>query len=370
MPSSPLNNTQFVLAHTPESFSNFIQFADDYLDKHGAPVAFRRHFIADWCSRGNGDMWKGTPIRALMERGLRDVDQNVRRISGYSMLLHWYYDVYGELAYRAPFLSLLGRAGKTQFFEMRVGQELTKVLLPKCIANEQLINEEKHRIADEGTGLLGLYSLRNLPLNSWTQLAAAEYDASIAALFASRPSYHLSMWSSHQTAEKILKAVLLAHRWTEKRLADEVNHHLPVAAEKLADLGFPLNPQALSALKYLEKKCGPDIRYADYTGDRREVLRNQAWTAHQKLLEFAHQSSDVLHQAFICSRQDVSGHIVSENFRILTHRVFEEFLEWAANSESFSCGIGNEGLVEHSVSPTEFPSLIQVTKVSSYQTKN
>jgi len=309
----------------PRSFSNFIHAADDYLDGHGTPVAFRRHFIREWCQRSDG-AFDGHPKQKLMQEGLSAL-KAAGLTRGYDALVHWYYDIYGELAYRPPFSALLGRVGKGHFFELRMGESAAQFLGPKTLVNESRVKSETQRLLSEATPTEGLFALRRLPFTVWTQMAAAEYDASLAALFASRPSYHLSMWSSHQAVEKILKAVLVAHGWQERQLATKVNHNLVVAASEIEALGFPFPPAALTALKRLSERCGPAVRYAeDYTEAKRIALRDKAWQAHRDLLQFAAASAEALRLAFMFSEQGGAARIISQEFLDLTEQVFKEFV--------------------------------------------
>lgn len=341
MKSSP---TDTILRTTPSSFLQFLKEADHYLDAHGVPVAFRRFFIKEWCDAGDQRL-RGSPLRRLLKTGLGDLSSS-SPFHFYNAILHWYYDVYGELAYRAPFLSVLGRVDPNYFFECRIGLDTDFLLLPKSSTNEEQLNLAVAELLRSKTRIAGLFALRSLPLTRWTQLAAAEYEASLSALFFSRPSYHLSMWSSHQTAEKILKAALLAHKeWDEPKLADKINHKLCRAADELEELGFALPAPARSALKRLDRHCGPNIRYSDdYSEQRRIDLRNKAWQAHNNLLEFAAEGFEPLRLAFLHGSVDGSAYVVAKDFLSLTSAVFDEFLAWSNEADSFPFGIGNEGL--------------------------
>lgn len=287
---------------------------------------------------------RGSPLRRLLKTGIKDL-QSSSPFHFYNAILHWYYDVYGELAYRAPFLSVLGRIDPNYFFECRIGLDTDFFLLPKSSTNEAQLKLAAVELLRSKIRIAGLFALRSLPLTRWTQLAAAEYDASLSALFFSRPSYHLSMWSSHQTAEKILKSALLAHNWTEPELADKINHKLCRAADELEKLGFALPTSARSALKRLDRHCGPNIRYSDdYSEQRRIDLRNKAWEAHNSLLEFAAEGLEPLRLAFLNGTVDGSAYVAAKDFISLTSSVFDEFLDWSNEADSYAFGIGNEGL--------------------------
>lgn len=334
-----------ILSRTPASFTSFLTAADTWLDLRGIPVAFRRKVIVYWCAECDTDI-KGTELRGLLRKGLKDIG-SIEPHSGYSAILHWYLSVYGEMAYRTPFLALVGPISKNQFFEIKLGAPDQGILLPKTSALRSLeMAQAAQALVTDDVSRAAVFAMRNMPITNWSRLAAAEYDSSIAALFSARPSYHLSMWHSHQVAEKFLKSVLALYGWSPTALSSHVNHHLPKAEAILGQLGYSFSKRASQALSRINRKCGPNIRYSeDDSPSRREVLRTQAYSAHRDLLTFAADAMPVLREAVTNAPSCIEGSVTaSDTEAMLAQEIFREFLVWANDDSSIPYLLGNEGL--------------------------
>lgn len=260
---------------------------DKELDAEGCPVAYRKYLAPDWLARGN---WRNSLIGQLNALIAE------KRLDAEALCSVWYNNVYGHSVYQPP-------ASRFVAFSTPVPVVITwspvddEVSLPDVtLIQFELKQSIKNILQPDGALLCGLRKFQELPAARWVWLAMADYDVSVSSFELARPAYHLSLWHSLQTLEKLLKAALI----TSGETADTVrkyNHNIERLVRALTERGVSLTSTGSQlAQKIGELVGGPNVRYEDDLGDRRSRLEmaERSLLAHHLLLEFFASDAEII----------------------------------------------------------------------------
>ncbi|MGH8127019.1 MAG: HEPN domain-containing protein [Gammaproteobacteria bacterium] len=267
------------------SFADFFKLApglialDKELDAEGCPVSYRKYFAVDWLTRRD---WSDDKIRHAKDT-IFDLDLDVQ-----SVCSTWYNNVYGHVVYQPP-------ASRFMAMATPVPVSVTWSPLDKEVTIRDLtliqyeLKESLCKLLDsEGALLKGLQKFQNLPMARWVWLAMADYDISVASFELTRPAYHLSLWHSLQSLEKLLKATLIVCKEDSKSLRKYL-HNIPELISALDKQGVSLSSRGTQLAHDIASLVGgPAVRYLDDSLGRSErlALADRAVRAHHFLLEF------------------------------------------------------------------------------------
>ena len=267
------------------SFAQYFKLApgllalDRELDAAGCPVAHRKHIGADLLKQSAlKNESASRVVTMLAEYGLDPKP----------ILSTWYNNVYGHVVYQPPASRFLAMAIPVPIVVTWSPASSSVTLSDITLLQYELEDTLAKALDDNGPLLTGLKKLQALPLEKWVWLVMADFDTSVSSFEQARPAYHLSLWHSQQSLEKLLKAALLARGQTENQVRD-YGHH----AKKLLDALNSCNVSLSSAgIKLVEEIFalvgGPAVRYVDDSPDpaRRLDLAGRAVRAHHLLLAF------------------------------------------------------------------------------------
>lgn len=270
---------------TRTSFADFFALApglialDKELDAEGCPVAYRKYLAADrlrrrnWCNEAIGR------AEALITQKCLDVR---------SVCSVWYNNVYGHAVYQPPasrFVALSTPVPVVVTWSPLDGE----VTLPDVTLIQYELEESlKELLNPDGVLLEGLRKFQQLPVARWVWLAMADYDVSVSSFELPRPAYHLSLWHSFQTLEKLLKAVLLAFGETPESVR-KYNHDIGRLTSALTKRGVALTDTGSRLAQEVGRLAGgARIRYLDDSDNQRERLElaERSLVVHHWLLNF------------------------------------------------------------------------------------
>lgn len=267
------------------SFAQYFQLApallgfDRVLDTVGCPIAYRKYvgatlLVNSTCSNKS--------VRVLGEllagAGLAPTPT----------LSAWYNNVYGHVVYQPPASRFLAAAVPVPIVVTWDANAISVTLPDITLIQFEIHEVLASALRPDGPLLTGLKNLQSLPLAPWVWLAMADFDVAVACFEHPRPAYHLSLWHSQQTLEKMLKAVLLALGETEKQIR-EYGHDVGKILDALASHAVTLSPTGVSlARDVFALVGGPGVRYLDDSPNpaTRLDLAQRALRAHHMVLTF------------------------------------------------------------------------------------
>lgn len=270
---------------TTVSFAQFFHLApallelDRDLDAVGCPVPYRKYIGATLLANST---LSTESVRRLSEM-LSEAE-----LAPAPILSAWYNNVYGHVVYQPPASRFVAAAVPVPVV-VTWDASATSVTLPDVTLIQFAVQKIlAGALRPDGPLLVGLKELQSLPVAPWIWLAMADFDVSVACFEHPRPAYHLSLWHSQQTLEKLLKAVLLAHGETEKQVreyghdASKILDALASHAVTLSTAGATLFPSVFALVG------GPSVRYLDDSPDpvTRLDLARRALRAHHMVLSF------------------------------------------------------------------------------------
>jgi hypothetical protein len=306
------------------SFADFFALApslialDKELDAEGCPVAYRKYLASDWLMRRN---WENNLIgQANTMISERDLDTE-------AVCSVWYNNVYGHSVYQPP-------ASRFMALSTPVPVAITwspvddEVSLPDVTLIQYELEEPiKNILQPNGVILRGLRQFQELPAAKWTWLAMADYDVSVSSFELARPAYHLSLWHSLQTLEKILKAVLISSGETADTVR-KYNHSIERLISALSECGVCLTSNGSQLAKEIAQLVGgPGVRYEDDMGDgrNRQELAERSLLAHHLLLKFFASDAAIISKSLSADRADfIDGLTPGQSDRDLRQMVHAE----------------------------------------------
>ncbi|TCT19247.1 HEPN domain-containing protein [Thiobaca trueperi] len=270
---------------TKVTFADFFALApglialDRELDAKGCPIAYRKYLAADWLIGRN---WRNEAI-GRAEALITEKCFDVRTVCSV-----WYNNVYGHVVYQPPASRFV--ALSTPVPVVITWSPLDKeVTLPDVTLIQYELEESLNEILNpDGVFLDGLRKFQQLPVAKWIWLAMADYDVSVSSFELPRPAYHLSLWHSFQTLEKILKAVLIRFGDTPEFLR-KYNHDVRKLTSALKKYGVILTDTGSRLAQEIERLTGgPGVRYLDDLDNQRSRLElaERSLLAHHSLLKF------------------------------------------------------------------------------------
>lgn len=279
------------------SFADFFKLSpglievDKLLDLEGSPVSYRKYLAVELlnkaCDKNN--------IIQQLKKSMSDI--NVDAILVFSI---WYNNVYGHVVYEPPASRFVAMSTPIPIIITRSPVD-SEVTIQDITLIQYEVEESLSSLLDpEGFLLVGIQKLQNLPMAKWVWLAMADFDISVTSFELTRPSYHLSLWHSFQTLEKLLKAVLIALGEPIKSL-QQYSHNIQKIILALNNKGVILTSRGIKIAYEISKLVGgPSVRYIDdsTTPNERLNLAKRSLRVHHLLLEFfsldAQQIGDIL----------------------------------------------------------------------------
>lgn len=270
---------------TRASFAQYFKLApgllalDRELDAAGCPVAYRKYLGADLLRQST---LKSESARRVLTM-LAEFGLDPKPI-----LSTWYNNVYGHVVYHPPASRFLAMAVPVPVV-ITWSPASSSVTMSDITLLQFEIKENLAEALDiNGPLLTGLKKVQALPLAKWVWLVMADFDTSVSSFEHTRPAYHLSLWHSQQSLEKLLKAVLLARGQTEKQVRN-YGHHAKKILDALSSHDVSLSRAGIRLVEEIFALVGgPAVRYVDDSPDpaRRLDLAGRALRAHHLLLRF------------------------------------------------------------------------------------
>ncbi len=270
---------------TQVSFAQFFQLApglialDKELDADGCPVPYRKYFAADWLSNRE---WKQNEILNV-QSSISELGLDVQ-----SLCSTWYNNVYGHVVYEPPASRFIAIATPIPVPVTWSPLDLECTLPDITLIQYELEETLSNLLVTDGTLLTGLKIFQQLPMAKWVWLAMADYDISVTSFELARPAYHLALWHSLQTLEKLLKATLFELGETEKSIRG-YSHDIEKLVAALVRHGISLTNRGAQIAKEISKLVGgPAVRYLDDSISQTERLKlaDCSIKTHHLLLEF------------------------------------------------------------------------------------
>jgi HEPN domain-containing protein len=282
------------------TFDQFFQLApallslDKELDSVGCPIAYRKHVGATLLANPT---FSTEAVQCLSKM------LAVKGLAAAVVLSAWYNNVYGHVVYQPPASRFLVAAVPVPIVATW-DASARSVLLPDITLIKFEIQDELNKCLNPNSSLLsGLKALQALPAAPWVWLAMADFDISVACFEHPRPAYHLSLWHTQQTLEKLLKAMLLAHGETEEQIR-KIGHDLDKVLNAVALRVVSLSTDGVAHVHEVFKLVGgPSIRYLSDSPDpaTRIDLAQRALQAHHLTLRFLAADGDTI-GAFLAPR--------------------------------------------------------------------
>lgn len=270
--------------NTQISFADFFKLApglialDRELDAEGCPVSYRKYLAAEWLTRRD---CRDNTIRHVIS-AISDMHLDVE-----SVCSTWYNNVYGHTVYQPPASRFIALSTPVPI-AVTWGPFDSEVTIPDITLIQYELQESLFKLLNtEGVLLVGLQKFQNLPMARWVWLAMADYDISVTSFELTRPAYHLSLWHSFQTLEKLLKAALIVFGETKQSLQKH-GHNIHKLISALDKHGVSLTYRGNHIAHEIENLVGgPAVRYLD-SSDRSErlILADRSVQVHHLLLEF------------------------------------------------------------------------------------
>jgi len=182
-------------------------------------------------------------------------------------------DVY-KLKIPIFFCALVGEEdGKTIKIDRMLEQQLLSMNIFRFVEDitqkiaQDMTTEEKtkaYAIFNHAVELYNYFSRDNIK-NELITSAITDYDKSIDYLLGNNKSIGMSMWSSLQAVEKVLKSAL-----SYKKVKYSKTHDLSILFEQLYSIGFPRSDTNL--LRQIQ--CSPSIRYGGEKHSLAEAIKS------------------------------------------------------------------------------------------------